>query len=197
MKTRFFNRRTYVVRKKLQLTLMIISFGYIILFFAAMGAYLFIPLMMALDNTERGSGDALAASLRILYLHERFWPGLIFSFFVIGSHSIFISHKMAGPLLRYNNVFKAIEEGNVPAPIRIRRHDYLSNEMENINGMLERLREKLTEIQEAQSHLNSSIIRCKDAVGHAAKDELTKTIENLAEQSKILEEKLGYFKIIS
>jgi methyl-accepting chemotaxis protein len=175
---------------------MIVSFGYIILFFAAMGAYLFIPLMMDLDNAERGSDNALAASVRILYLHERFWPGLIFSFLVIGFHSIFISHKIAGPLLRYNNVFKEIKEGNVPAPIRIRKRDYLSGEMESINEMLERFRENLTEIHEAQSNLNRSIIRCKDAVGHASKDELTKNIENLAEQSKTLEEKLGYFKII-
>jgi methyl-accepting chemotaxis protein len=194
---RFFNRRTYVVRKKLQFTLMLVSFGYVILFFAAMGAYLFIPLMMDLDNAEIGSSNALAASLRILYLHERFWPALIFSFLVIASHSIFISHKIAGPLHRYDNVIKTIKEGNLPAPIRIRKRDYLSDEMESINEMLERLREKLGEIQEAQAHLNSSIIKCKDAVGHAANDELAKTIENLAEQSKTLKEKLGYFKMIS
>src|SRR4030043_446638 len=114
MLTRFFNRRAFVFRRKFQLTLMVLSFGYIILFCAAMGAYLFIPLMMELDNSEIGSGKALVASIRILYLHERFWPGLILSFFVIGCHSIFISHKIAGPLLRFNLIFTAIKEGIVP-----------------------------------------------------------------------------------
>jgi hypothetical protein len=197
MMTRFFKRRTFFVRRKLQLTLMIVSIGYIILFCAVMGAYLFIPLMMELDNSEIGSGKALVASIRILYLHERFWPGLLLSFFVIGCHSIFISHKIAGPLHRFNLIFKAIREGIVPTPIKLRGGDYLYSEMENINQMLELLREKLKELQEAQAHLNSSIIKCKDAISHASTDELIKKIEDLAEQGKNLEEKLGYFKVAS
>ena len=194
---RFFKRRKFVVYRKLQLTLLIISLSYVILFCAVMGTYLFIPLMMELDKSAIGSDQAFVAAKRILYLHEKFWPALLLSFFAIGCHSIFISHKIAGPLYRFNLIFKAIKEGIVPTPIRLRKGDYLYSEMENINQMLERLRDKLTELQEAQAHLNRSIIECKDTVSHSSMNELIKKMEDLGEQGKKLEEKLGYFKVIS
>ena len=194
---RIFKRRKFIVNRKLQLTLMIMSFSYVILFCAVMGMYLFIPLMMELDKSGIGSDRKLVAANQILYLHKKFWPALFLSLFAICCHSIFISHKIAGPLYRFNLIFKAIKEGIVPTPIRLRKGDYLYSEMENINQMLERLRDKLTELQEAQAHLNRSIIECKDTVGHSSMNELIKKMEDLGEQEKKLEEKLGYFKVIS
>ncbi len=85
----------------------------------------------------------------------------------------------------------------MPTPIQLRKGDYLYNEMENINQMLEQLRGKLTELQEAQAQLNRSIIKCKDTVRHSSMDEFIKKMEDLAEQGKKVEEKLGYFKVIS
>jgi seryl-tRNA synthetase len=63
--------------------------------------------------------------------------------------------------------------------------------------MLQRLGGKLTELQEAQANLNRSIIKCKDTVSHSSMNELIKEMENLTEQGKKLEEKLGYFKVVS
>ena len=194
---RVLRRRKYVIRPKLQVRLMILSISYVIFFCAVIGAYLFIPLMMELDKSGIGSDQAFVAAKRILYLNEKFWPALLFSFLAIGCHSIFISHKIAGPLYRFNLAFKAIKEGIVPMPIQLRTGDYLYNEMENINQMLERLRGKLTELQEAQIHLNRSIIKCKDTVSHSSMNELIKKLEDLGEQGKKVEEKLGYFKVIS
>jgi len=195
--TRFFKRRKFFVNRKLQLTLIIISFSYVILFCAVMGVCLFIPLMMEMDKADTGSYQAFVAAKQILYLNEKFWPALLFTFLAIGCHSIFISHKIAGPLYRFNLIFKSIKEGIVPTPIRLRTGDYLYTEMEDINQMLERLRDKLTELQEAQAHLNRSIIKCKDTVSHSSMNELIKKMEDLNEQGKKLEEKLGYFKVIS
>ncbi len=195
--TRIFKRRKFVVDRKFQLRLMIISFSYVILFCAVMGTYVFLPLMMELDKPGTSLDKAFVAANQILYLHEKFWPALLLSLFAIGCHCIFISYKIAGPLYRFNLIFKAINEGIVPTPIQLRRGDYLYSEMENINQMLERLRDKLTELQEAQAHLNRSIIECKDIVSHSSMNELIKKMEDLGEEGKKLEEKLGYFNIIS
>ncbi len=195
--SRILKRRSFVVHRKLQITLVVMSFSYVILFCVVMGVYLFIPLMMELDNSDIGSAAALLATNRILYLHQKFWPALLLSLVAIGCHSILISHKIAGPLYRFNLIFKAIKEGIVPAPTQLRRSDYLHGEMENINQMLEGLRDKLTGLQKAQGNLNRSIIKCKDTVRHASMNELINEIEDLAEEGKKLEEKLGYFKVMS
>jgi hypothetical protein len=155
--TRIFRRRKFLLNRKFQLIVIIISFTYVIFFCAVMGMCLFIPLMMELDKSYIGSEEDFIAAERILYLHEKFWPAILLCFFAIGCHSIFISHKVVGPLYRFNLIFNAIKEGTVPSPIRLRKGDYLYSEMENINQMLERLGDKLTELQEAQANLNIRI----------------------------------------
>src|SRR4030042_2976367 len=161
---RVLRRRKYVIRPKLQVRLMILSISYVIFFCAVIGTYLFIPLMIELDKSDIGSDRALVAAKRILYFNEKFWPALLLSFVAIACHSIFISHKIAGPLYRFNFIFKAIKEGTIPLPLQVRKKDYLYHDMENINHMLEQLRDKMTELQEAQAQLNRSIIKCKDTV---------------------------------
>ena len=195
--TRILRRRKFVLNRKLQLMLMIISFSYVILFSVIMGMCLFIPVMMELDKSYIGSQEDFIAAERILYLHEKFWPAILLCFFAMGCHSIFISHKIVGPLYRFNLIFNAIKEGTVPTPIQLRKGDYLYSEMENINQMLERLGDKLTELQESQSTLNRAIIKCKDTVSHSSMNEIIREMQDLAEQGKKIEEKLGYFKVIS
>ena len=195
--TRILNRRKFVINRKLQLTFMIISFDYVILFCVVMGMYLFIPLMMDLDASGASLEEALVAARRILYFHEKFWPALLLALFAMGCHSILVSHKIAGPLFRFNLIFKAIKEGTLPLPVSLRRGDYLYREMENINQMVESLRGKLTELQEAQAHLNRSILECKDTAGHSSMEELMKKLDDLGDQGRNVEGKLGYFKVIS
>ncbi len=192
---RVFRRRKYVIRPKFQVVLMIISFSYVIFSCAIMGVFLFIPLMVELDKSDIGSEQALVAAIRILYLNEKFWPALLLFFFAIACHSIYTSHKIAGPLYRFNFVFKAIKEGTIPLPLQVRKKDYLCYEMESINQMLEGLRDRLADLQESQAQLNQSILTCKDTVGRSSESELIKKMEGLAEQGKKLEEKLDFFKI--
>ena len=192
-----FKRRKYIVYGKLQLALMLISFSYVLLFCAVVGLFLFTSLLMELDKSSISSDNVLIAANQILYLFKKSWLALLLSLVAVGCHSIFISHRITGPIYRFNLIFKAIKEGVVPAPIQLRKYDYLYRETDNINQMLASLREKLAAIQEAQAHLNKSILNCKDTVNHLSTDELSKRMNDLNEQSKRLEEKLGCFKVMS
>jgi methyl-accepting chemotaxis protein len=192
-----FKRRKFIVYGKLQLALMLISFSYVLLFCAVLGLFLFTSLLMELDKSSISSDNVLIAANQILYLYKKSWLALLLSLVAVGCHSIFISHRITGPIYRFNLIFKAIKEGVVPAPVQLRKYDYLYRETDIINQMLASLREKLTAIQEAQAHLNKSILNCKDTVNHLSTDELSKRMNDLNEQGKRLEEKLGYFKVMS
>ena len=192
-----FKRRKFIVYGKLQLALMLISFSYVLLFCAVLGLFLFTSLLMELDKSSVSSGNVLIAATQILYLYKKSWLALLLSLVAVGCHSIFISHRITGPIYRFNLIFKAIKEGVVPASLQLRKYDYLYRETDNINQMLASLREKLAAIQEAQAHLNKSILNCKDTVNHLSTDELSKRMNDLNEQGKRLEEKLGYFKVMS
>lgn len=176
---------------------MLISFSYVLLFCVVMGLLLFISQLMELDKSSVSSGNALIAANQILYLFKKSWFALLFSLVAVGCHSIFISHKISGPLYRFNLIFKALKGGIVPAPIQLRKYDYLYSETDNINQMLASLKEKLTAIQEGQAHLNKTIVNVKDTVNHLSTEELSKRMNDLNEQGKRLEEKLGYFKVMA
>jgi methyl-accepting chemotaxis protein len=192
-----FKRRKFIVYGKLQLALMLISFSYVLLFCAVLGLFLFTSLLMELDKSSISSDNVLIAANQILYLYKKSWLALLLSLVAVGCHSIFISHRITGPIYRFNLIFKAIKEGVVPASLQLRKYDYLYRETDNINQMLASLREKLAAIQEAQVHLNKSILNCQDTVNHLSTDELSKRMNDLNEQGKRLEEKLGYFKVMS
>jgi len=194
---KFFRRRKFVVNKNLQLSLLIISFFYVILFLVVIGSILFIPLMIELDKADFYSDQAFQAASKILYLHAKFWPAVLFAFLVIALHSIRTSHKIAGPLYRLNLVFETMRDGNLPERIQVRKRDYLLGEVDRMNLMLESLRAKMKETQEAQARLNEAISECKDAAGRASKDEILERLNDLSEKGDQLGDKLAYFKIVS
>ncbi len=191
----FLKRRQFLIHKGFQFELMFISFAYILFVFLVIGTYLFLPSMVEMNEHVRGSEMSFLAAERFLYLHEQFWPALLFSFLAIGCHSVFVSHRIAGPLYRFKVIFNSIKGGEVPSPIRLRRRDYLYLEMASINDMLEQLREKLADIQDAQGQLNQSILECKESVSSSSTNEIIRKMEALVGQGKEVEEKLAYFKV--
>jgi methyl-accepting chemotaxis protein len=193
----FFRRRKFIINKDLQFSLLTISIFYLLLFLVVIGSILFIPVMMELDRVDYASDQAVQAASKILYLHSKFWPAVIFALLVIGLHSIRTSHKIAGPLYRFDRLFETVKEGNLSEKVRLRKGDYLLNEMENINEMLESLKIRVQEIKDAQSGLNEAISECKDVVSHASKDEISKRMNDITEKGDQLGEKLAYFKLVS
>jgi methyl-accepting chemotaxis protein len=153
--------------------------------------------MIELDRVDYYSDEAFQAANKILYIHSKFWPAVLFVLIFIALHSIRTSHKIAGPLYRFNRLFETMKEGNLPKRITLRKGDYLLKEAALINEMLESLQKGVQEIQEAQSGLNVAISECKDVVSHASKDEIFKRMNDITEKGDQLGEKLAYFKLAS
>lgn len=193
----FFRRRHFIINKDLQFSLLTISIFYLLLFLVVIGSILFIPVMIELDRVDYASDQAVQAASKIMYLHSKFWPAVIFALVVIALHSIRTSHKIAGPLYRFDRLFESVKEGNLSSKITLRKGDYLINEMDNINEMLESLQIRVQEIKDAQVGLNVAISECKDVVSHASKDEISKRMNDITEKGDQLGEKLAYFKIVS
>ena len=193
----FFRRRHFIINKDLQFSLLTISIFYLLLFLVVVGSILFIPVMIELDRVDYASEQAVQAASKILYLHSKFWPAVLLVLVLICLHSIRTSHKIAGPLYRFDRLYESMKEGNLPKKVTLRKGDYLINEMENINEMLESLKIRVQEIKDAQSGLNEAISECKDVVSHASKDEISKRMNDITEKGDQLGEKLAYFKLAS
>src|SRR5262245_57738874 len=103
---KFLRRRKYIVNKKLQYSLLFFSVLYLVTFIAVVGSVLFVPLMLQLDQENMSFEATLHAADQLLYLHANFWPAVAVFLVIICLHSIYISHKIAGPLYRFNTIFK-------------------------------------------------------------------------------------------
>jgi methyl-accepting chemotaxis protein len=183
---RILRRRKYVVDRSLQFRLLIYSVGYILFYIMAIGAGLFVPLMIQLSNADQASPEALAVATSFLYLHYHFWPVALLSVVVVALHSILTSHRIAGPLYRFRRIFQDLTEGSIPQAVRLRRRDLLQSEVQSINEMLDGLRARISEIQRAEELLGQSIAECKRRVALMDDAGVRQCIGELAERGDSL-----------
>jgi methyl-accepting chemotaxis protein len=192
---RFFRRRKFIVNRKLQYHFLMISLLYASFFACSIAAFLFIPLIIQLHSLDPMSADASQPALEFLYLHANYWPAVIISFAIIALHSIATSHKVAGPLYRFSRIFNAIKRGCLPKPIRLRKGDYLQDEMEQLNQMIGSLRTRLEEIRKAQADLCFALSAyCQDIDGELS-EEQRELLKELESKGRILKEKLSGLEI--
>jgi hypothetical protein len=194
---RLFRRRKYIVKRRLQFSLLILALSYALFLTFSVAALLFIPLTFQLNRLAPVSAEASHLADGILFLHGNYWPTVLIPLVIIALHSILTSHKVAGPLYRFSYVFNAVERGNIPKPIRLRKGDYLQDEMEEINRMLAGLRTRIEEIKSLQEEFCMELNVFDRAAGPILPEEQRRLLKSLESKGNRLEEKLADFKIES
>ena len=73
--------------------------------------------------------------------------------------TLFVSHKVAGPMFRFEKELKAIGEGNLTNKIMLRKKDQIKDMADCLNNMVASLREKILDIQTEVEHIRNSASR--------------------------------------
>ena len=192
---RFFRRRKFIVNRDLQIALLRNSFLYVLLFLAVIGVVFFVPLMAELTGTGSLSERTVQAGKQIRYLHPYFWLIVILAMILTFLHSVRASHKVAGPLYRFNVVLQALKEGEISSPICIRKGDFLHQEADLINQVLESLRQNLEGLKQAQVQLNEALSEYRRELGQNLSTEETERVRDLTEKADQLADRLRHFKL--
>ena len=194
---RFIQRRKFIVKRRLQYSLLALALSYALFFMFSVAALLFIPTNIQLHHLEPLSSEASQLADGILFLHSKYWPTVLLPLAAIALHSIFISHKVAGPLYRFSRIFEALERGRLPKPAKLRKGDYLQDEMNQINRMIVSLRSRIEEIQRINGDLSEELSAfCRDKGRVLPEDEL-QLLKDLESRADNLGEKLADIKIES
>lgn len=90
---------------------------------------------------------------------------------------LFVSHKIAGPMFRFESDLKNIAEGNLKKKIRLRDGDQFSGMVGSLNEMVENLNGKVTEMhndlgqliekaeeQKLPQSFVDELVECKDKI---------------------------------
>lgn len=149
-------RRNYFIEKKFQtkyiiltiLMLLSYSFLFIIIIFA--------PYILTL-HFNYPLAEKVDAARVLLLLHSTIWPwigGVIVFFGVI---SVFVSHKIAGPLFRIKKSLIQVSQGDLSVVIKLRKWDDLKDLADQINILIEELRTFVTTLRNDYNLLSDYI----------------------------------------
>jgi methyl-accepting chemotaxis protein len=100
------------------------------------GLSIFVPLAIQLSRPELDDSIAGGIGRHALDMHASFWPLVVVCMAGAVAAGMLLYRKMTGPLFRFVRAFQALARGESPAPIVIRRTDYLAGETEELNRML-------------------------------------------------------------
>lgn len=147
--TKTFKRKQYFINKKFQA-------GFILKFIAVLifGALLSVGVTM-LTTQETLTSSFEGSKLVIEKTSLAILPSVVFTNIVttliIGIIvivvTLLISHKIAGPMFRFEKDLEEISQGNLQKHIQTRQGDQFSSVAKNLNNMVGNLNEKLSEVQ--------------------------------------------------
>ncbi|MBI4001945.1 MAG: methyl-accepting chemotaxis protein [Nitrospira defluvii] len=164
-----------------------LSLCYQIVVVAALAGALFLPLMLQLERLPPASQDALTVADHFLLLHSRFWPAVFVASILLAVHGVFFSHRIAGPLYRFRQIFREVARGDLMVRTSIRKGDYLHAEAECLSAMVSALRDKIGSIESCHQEMNVVMDSLKQAVERgsmpeveAATGQLRFTVEQLS-----------------
>ena len=151
-----FVRRRYIVDWGLQGNLLAHGLLYGGLSLVALTAGIFVPLLWNLAGGGPVSSFEEQAIV-MLYMHDRFWlPALVCAVIVVLS-SVRLSHRIAGPLVRYKRNLRLLAEGRLPEPLRTRPNDHLKEEVACLNAAVGGIRTRVDAIRAAEARLQREL----------------------------------------
>ena len=123
--------------------------------------------------------DALASALAHEDRHRMAWlaVALVVVVLFLAFFAVVITHRVAGPALFLARVCRGVGEGKLARPRPLRRHDLLVDLADEVTLMIEMLREK--EVQEEEA-LKAATARLRHPGATPAEREVAEVLERLA-----------------
>ena len=84
---------------------------------------------------------------------------LFVTIIVIGLFGVFFLHRIAGPVYRFRRVLRRMAQGEIPEPFQIREGDFFVETAEELNRVLQRLREKRELVEGFEKKLEEAFKR--------------------------------------
>jgi methyl-accepting chemotaxis protein len=113
--------------------------------------------------------------------------------------SVFLSHRIAGPLFRIERYVRAVAKGDLSAKLHLRKNDELKDVAGAINDMTDDLRNRVKKLKGVSNMAGLQYERIKRAIGKEPPDmdSARAEIEELAKVIKDLDDNLSEYRVAS
>ncbi len=105
--------------------------------------------------------------------------------------TLFVSHKIAGPLYRFKKIIKLLGDGDFSSGFHIRHHDQLQTLAADFNDMIEKIRENLNLLKSNSSSLKEKLDSLPE---HEVSEHKRSVLNELKKLSGDLDRILKFFK---
>ena len=187
-------RRRHILVDSFQGRLVIFSFIYFFVILMTFAAVLFLPAMLDLSDAGTSWDQKQRASTQFLTLHTRLWPAVLVLFTLLAVHSVVVSHRVAGPLYKFRKVFRSIADGDLSMRVAIRKNDYLTKEVDDINAMVTVLRTRIEEFSAMSRKATEALGELREAAAAGDVSDVQRLSGHVEVHLSNIEEGLAFFK---
>ena len=188
------NRRKQMLIHDVQFRLLTVNLAYFTTILFVFAMVLFAPLAYQLSRNDLSDATRQIVGDQFLLLNERIWPALLIAFLCLAAHSIYVSHRIGGPLVQFRRAIKRLARGDLTAKIRLRQGDYLTTEADAFNELRDSLGVNLRDTQhqlgELCTELNTLKANVRDGVAH----QVDASLAQLEDRTVVLQHTLSRFQ---
>jgi methyl-accepting chemotaxis protein len=189
------NRRrfpTYLVKKDIQLRGIFYNMIFLLIVALITLVTALLPMWQKMMQSHDIETQFYAA--RILLNFLKLWtPVMIVVFIIFVIHQLLLTHRVCGPLINFMHTIREMAKGNLTRRISIRKADYLHEECDEINQMMDGLTGLLSETQSEGELLCARFESIQPL--QATEEELENTLHVTKEKVDTFKKALSNFKV--
>jgi methyl-accepting chemotaxis protein len=170
-------RKKYLINREIQLKYVLLTVVMLVTYTLFLLVAIFVPQMQHFSAEPTLAGKA-AEARAILELHRTFWPAAVAVIALFGLLSIFVTHKIVGPLFSIDRTIREMAAGNLTVRAHIRKGDELQEFHHNFNAMADNLERLLIDLEQG--------CRCMGDCGEALEREIASGRLDSPEIAKLL-----------
>lgn len=189
-------RRNYFIEKKFQAKYILLTILLLLFYTFIFVVLIFAPYIFTL-YFDYPLAEKAEASRAMLLLHSTIWPKLGLIIVVFSIASIFITHKVAGPVYRLKRSIAQVAHGDLGVVIRLRRGDDLKDLAEHINILIANMRTLVSTIKTDYDKLSETLRDLEQKIEKKTLPEASgkEMIQKIQASRKNMEELIKKFKI--
>ncbi|MCK5685962.1 methyl-accepting chemotaxis protein [bacterium] len=188
MAEKSFRRKQYIVKKGFQSRLITIILLLVLIVANITGGLIYGVLRTDVSRgwlvNTFGLSDADDMLLPAVLVAE------IISFLIVGVISLFVSHRMAGPIYRFEKVTEGMSQGDFTIHVKLRDKDEFKDLADSFNNMINKLTEHMDELKDSSQDYIKDVQQYLDKQKNIPED-VKKQIEGSLHTFK---EKVDFFK---
>lgn len=157
------NRRqfkNFVINKEFQFKVIFYNFIYLFSASVITAIIILFPEIIKMNSSAVSDIEKYHAATNFIKISARTIPAIFALFTISFVHMLILTHRICGPIISFNKSIDEFKKGNIKARINLRKKDFLTQESENVNEVLENFSNYIESLKDDIENLEKKAEGC-------------------------------------